>query len=317
LAEQAYEHLWRCGQIVPSRSATVHVRSVGHASVSAVFEGINGYWNAARKQLYVFRLRDHLKRLMESIRLVHLASQHSAYDLEAATVDLLRANNVRRDVHIRPWTFVAGDPLEQMAPPGAATETIIDSWPFSSGLEQDRVRTAAFTAWTRIGINTMPPRAKAFSNYHNGRLGNIDALRRGADWPIFLNQQGHVAESSGAAIGFFKDGVFNTPDLGSGLLRSITRETVIDLLREELDVAVVERSIERSELALADELVFLGTSAEVLPIVALDGLPIGIGTVGPMTAQLRAEYLAVVRGERPQRIGWLTPVWPAQQVMSA
>jgi branched-chain amino acid aminotransferase len=305
----AYEHLWRSGRLVASAEATVHVRSAGHASVSAVFEGINAYWSAQRGELHVFRLGDHLRRLLESVRLAQLACEFEVADLEAAVIALLQRNDVRRDVHIRPWCFAAGDPTEQMVPTGAPCETAIDSWPFASGLAEHRVRTAAVSSWRRIGADAMPPRVKAFANYHNGRLGNADAERRGADWPIFLNDRGAVTESSGANVALFKDGAFHTPSLDCGILRGVTRDTVMELLRANLDIPVSERHIDRVDLYTADELVFLGTSAEVLPIVRVDGHRIGDGDVGPITARLRSLYDAVVHAEVPQYGGWLTPVW--------
>ncbi|RUU32404.1 aminotransferase class IV [Mesorhizobium sp. M6A.T.Ce.TU.016.01.1.1] len=302
--------LWRSGRILPFDEATVHVRSVGHASVSAVFEGINAYWSDALDQLHVFRLRDHLQRLIESTQLSRLEVGHTVAELEAATLELLRCNDVRSDVHIRPWSFAAGDPTEQMVPAEARSETVIDMWPFASALHEPRTRTAAVTSWSRISANATPPRAKAFANYHNGRLGNIDAQSRGADWPIFLNERFHVTESSGATIGLVLDGVFHTPALSSGILHSVTRATVINLLREDLGKGVVERDVDRTDLYLADEVMFLGTSAEILPIVAIDGRPVRDGCIGPLTAKLRTEYRALVRGERPERAAWLTPVWP-------
>jgi branched-chain amino acid aminotransferase len=310
----SHEFLWRSGRIVRSEDATVHVRSAGHASVSAVFEGINAYAADERDQLHVFRLRDHLNRLIDSARLAHLCLRHTVEELEEAVLEVLRHNDIRYDVHIRPWCFTAGNPTEQMVPDQADCETVIDSWPFSSGLDAHRVRTAAVTSWTRIGPNTSPPRIKAFANYHNGRLGNIDAQRRGADWPIFLNDHHHVAESSGANIGLFKDGTFYTPSEASGILRGVTRQTVIDLLRKDLGVDVVEKAVTRDELYTADEVVFLGTSAEVLPIVAIDAHPIGAGDIGPLTAALRAEYRSLLRGRLSASGNWLTPVWPRPPV---
>jgi branched-chain amino acid aminotransferase len=280
--------------------------------VSSVFEGINAYWNPAHQQQYVFRLREHLQRLMDSARLAHLSVEYSVAELEAATVALLQRNAVKGDVHIRPWVFAAGNPIEQMVPKGVVCEVVVDSWPFESGLTTGRSATAAFTSWDRIGINVLPPRVKAFANYHNGRLGNIDARERGADWPIFLNGARHVTESSGACVGFFKDEVFHTPDLGSGILPSITRATILELLRHDWGISVVERPIERSEVYLADEVMFIGTSAEVLPIVRVDSFQIGTGAIGVLTSRLRADYLALVRGERPDRSGWLSRVWPGE-----
>jgi branched-chain amino acid aminotransferase len=306
-----YRYLWRSGKIVRSVDATIHVRSVGHASVSAVFEGINAYWSDDLQQLHVFRLSDHMRRLVESTRLAHLTVDYTPDELVSAAVELLRRNDVRRDSHVRPWAFAEGNPTEPMVPLDAACEVVIDSWPFDSGLATGRVQTAAFTSWNRISTNSMPPRIKTFSNYHNGRLGNVDAQGKGADRPLYLDDRQRVTESSGATVGLFKDGVFHTPSLSCGILPGITRATVIELLRTELRVPVVERELERSDFYLADEVVLMGTSAEVLPIVRVDGHRIGDGEngeIGPLTTRLRDEYQAVLRGQRPDRQEWLTPV---------
>jgi branched-chain amino acid aminotransferase len=302
------DHLWRSGRIVPSADATVHVRSVGHASVSAVFEGVNAY-RADDGELNVFRLADHLTRLLDSVRLSHLTTRHTVGELSAATVELLRCNEIRADVHIRPWAFAAGNPVEQMVPDGAVCEVVIDCWPFHSRLTEQISRTAAITSWRRVSAESMPPRIKAFANYHNGRLGNIDARSRGADWPVFLDDRGRATESSGATIGLVRHGVFLTPGLDSGILEGVTRDTVLRLLRDELGVEVREHDVTRVDLQLADEVMFIGTSAEILPITALDNQPVGDGGIGPVTAALRAEYAAVLRGHRPRYEHWLTPVW--------
>jgi branched-chain amino acid aminotransferase len=301
-------YLWRSGEIVPTEEATIHVRSVGHASVSSVFEGINAYRSATDGTLNIFRLGDHLQRLVDSTRLARLDPTFSLDELVRATVALLQRNKTSADTHIRPWTFAAGNPIEQMVQADVPTETIIDSWPFSSGLETGREKTAAITSWRRVSAGSMPPRVKAFANYHNGRLGNIDAQSRGADWPIFLNEHDQVTESSGATIALVKDGIFYTPAMSSGILQGVTRETVLEILRDDLGISAVETSLDRTDLALADEVMFLGTSAEILPIVAVDGRTVGAGTAGPVTTRLREEYTAVLRGRRPARMGWLTPV---------
>lgn len=303
-------YLWRSGSVCPSREALIHVNSVGHASVSAVFEGINAYADRAGEQLHVFRLREHLRRLLDSTRLSRLATDYGVEDLEAGVLEVLRRNECRQDVHIRPWTFAADNPLEQMVEADCPTETVIDVRPFRSGLGTGITRRAAVVSWTRIGGNSMPPRVKAFSNYHNGRLGNIEAKERGADWPIFLNERSQIAESSGACVGMVKGGVFSTPPLSSGVLQSVTRATVLRILPEILGVDAVEREIDRTDLYLADEVFFLGTSAEVLPIVQVDSHRVGGGGIGPVTEALQGAYEAILRGEDARYKDWLTPVWP-------
>lgn len=304
----SYPYLWRSGKVMESVDATVHVRSVGHASVSAVFEGINAYWSERHGRLHVFRLDDHMRRLVQSTRLAHLDIGFAADELVAGAIELLRANAPTADSHVRPWAFADGNPTEPMVPQDAPCEVAIDSWPFDSGLGKGRTQTAAVTSWNRITPNVMPARIKTFSNYHNGRLGNVDARARGADRPVFLDDRGRVTESSGATLALVSGGAFHTPSLDCGVLPGITRATAMQLCREVLDVPVVEREVHRQDLYLADEVFLLGTSAEVLPLVAVDGHVIGDGGIGPITASLQAEYHAILRGERPERADWLTPV---------
>jgi branched-chain amino acid aminotransferase len=277
--------------------------------VSAAFEGIHAYWDPDREQLNVFRLREHLDRMLDSVRLGHLVTTFDAASLATATGELLRANGYRSDTYVRPYCFPQGDLREQMVPAGTATEVVIDSWPMRSRLGTDASCTVAVSSWTRFGTNVMPPRIKAFSNYHPGRLGNIEARARGADWPLFLNQTGMLTESSGANVGLVKDGVLSTPAVSDGVLPGITRATVLGLARDELGLTTQERSIERTELYTADEVFLLGTSAEILAVTAVDGLTVGDGKAGPVTRGIEEVYQDVVRGRRDRYAHWLTPVW--------
>jgi len=309
--------LWRNGEIIPWGEALVHVRAVGHASVSAVFEGIKAYWNSDDGQLYVFRLREHLKRLVDSLKIARLSTCFSVDDLVQATLELLRANQARQDTYIRPWSFIKGIVYEQIAPAGAPTETVIETWPFRSQMLQERGCRVCVTSWTRIGDNVMPPRVKAFSNYHNSRLAAMEAVASGYDWPVFLNDQYKVAEGPGACVALVRNGAVITPEISSGLLESITRDTLLSLLRDRLGLPVFEREVERTELYLADELFFMGTGWEVLPILNVDGLPVGSGTMGPITQDLDRAYHDLVRGMDGSYPKWRTPVWDSAGRASA
>ncbi|GGP76184.1 aminotransferase class IV [Saccharothrix coeruleofusca] len=300
--------IWRNGEFIPWNEAVVHVNAVGHASVSAAFEGVHSYWSPQRGQLLGFRFRDHMQRMLDSLRLSWLAPPFDADELVAAAVELLRrVSEPGRDVYVRPWGFAAGLHREQMVPAGTPAEIVIDSWDFESKLGRGRTCTLAVSSWPRFNTNASPATMKVFANYHNGRLGTIDARRRGADWPIFTNGNGEVTESSGACIAVIKDGVVATPDLSSGVLDSITRRTVLQLA-EEAGIPTQTRRIDRTELYLADEIFLVGTAAEILPAVEVDGFPIGTGQAGPVTRQLEAAYHDVVRGVVDSHEEWLVPV---------
>ena len=301
--------LWRNGALEPWGSATVHVSSIGHASISSVFEGIKAYWNADREELFVFRLEEHIERFMDSIRLVRLHNRFSAPEIVDAIVALLQANETRTDVYIRPWIYASSLVREMMVPAGTETDLVIDMWWFKSNMLVDRGCRSLVSSWSRIEESSMPPRIKAFSNYHNSRLGIMEARARGAEWPIFLTRDGKVTEGPASCIAMIRRGEFITPPLTSGILDSITRRTLIALAPEVAGLRVVEREIDRTELYLAEELLYMGTGWEVLPIIEVDGLAVGGGRMGQRTRQLDRAYHDVVRGITNARAEWRHPVW--------
>lgn len=303
------EFLWRNGALTPWAEAVVHVNAVGHASVSSVFEGLKAYWNPEAEQLYAFRLGEHLQRLQYSLKVVRLRTRFSLADLVQGVLDLLRANQSRGDTYIRPWAFIEGVVYEQIAPADSPAEVIIDTWPFQSRMLTERGCRACISSWTRIGDNVLPPRVKAFSNYHNSRLATMEAKANGYDWPILLNDHHKVTEGPGSCVALIRDGKLITPDLASGVLESITRATLLSVAPEALSLPVIERPVDRTELYGADEAFFMGTGWEILPILEVDGLPVGDGKMGPVTRALDRLYHDLVRGIDPRFPSMRTPVY--------
>lgn len=301
------ELIWRNGELLPWASATTHVNAVGHASVAAVFEGIKAYLADDGERLLVFRLDEHLRRLLQSARICRLGLPHDLAELREACVELVRANNYTADTYLRPWVFPRGIIREQMVPAGVECEVVIDSWPFTSHLGTPRGCRAAVSSWLRVSDASMPPRVKAFSNYHNGRLAVIEARENGHDWPILLNERHKVSEGPGACVALVRDGKVITPSLSSGVLESITRATALELLAES-GFPVEEREVDRSELYLADELFYLGTAWEVLPITAIDGLTVGDGKMGPVAARFEQVYADLIRGRADAHSEWFTEI---------
>lgn len=299
--------LWRNGKLVPWEEAKVHVTAVGHASVASVFEGLKAYWSIGGEQLFCFRLTEHMERLIASSRLARIQCPWSVDQMVEAVLQLLRANETRQDTYVRPWLFAAGLIREQMVPADAATELVIDTWPFVSH-PPDRTCRACIVSWIRISERLMSPRIKTFSNYTNGRLGMIEAQMNGYDCPIFLNEAGLVTESAGACIAAVRKGAVYTPPLSAGILDSITRRTLLAIV-DEMGVPVHEADLTRTDLYLADEAFFMGTGWEVLPIREIDGMAYA-SAPGPVTRRIAREYLRLVRGEAAIHRQWLTPVWP-------
>jgi branched-chain amino acid aminotransferase len=300
------KYLWRSGRLVPWNEATVHISAVGHASVASVFEGLKAYWNEERQQLYCFRLREHMERLIDSARLARIACNYTADQLVDAVLELLRANDTRQDTYIRPWLFAEGLIRDQMVPANVPTELAIDQWPFRSH-PAGHACTAGISTWVRISERLMPPRIKAFSNYSNGRLGMIEAHQNGYDAPVFLNELGMVTESAGACIAILRHGTVLTPPLSAGILDSITRQSLLQLL-PAMGIPVEEKDLTRTDLYMADEAFFMGTGWEVLPIRAIDHMEYAISAPGPRTQDISRQYLACVRGELDAAHRWLTPV---------
>ncbi len=309
-SEEIASFIWRNGEIIPWEQATIHVNAVGHASVAGIFEGIKAYWNEDHEQLYIFRLNEHLQRFIESIRMVRYGFDYTLSDLQKALIDLLRANEYRQSVYIRPYVFQKGLVRELLQPhPGKPTELIIDSWPFSSYRDVNQALEVCVSSWTRISDNVLPPRLKCFSNYHNGRLAAMEATVSGYDWPILLDDRGKVSEGPGACLLLVRKGKVIAPPVTSGILESVTRDTLFTLLEETLEIPFEQREVDRTELYVADEVFFVGTGWEIMPVASVDRLPVGTGKPGSVTLQLAESYRRVVTGQDDRHPEWRTPVW--------
>ena len=302
-------YLWRNGTLVPWEEATVHVTSIGWTTISAVFEGIRGYWNPAQEEVYLFRLDAHLERLFQSMKLMRMTSPFSAAQLEEAMLTLIKANDLRDDCYLQPLAyFGSGIPgyLAALEQPG---EVLITARPIPSNLGTDKVSHCCISTWVRLSDNVMPPRAKTMTNYQNSRLVSTEAQVNGYDAGIILNEQGKVAEGAYACLFLLRKGVAITPPVTAGILESITRESVMELLQEELGMPVQEREVDRTELYVADEVFFCGTYAEIEPIVSVDRYRVGDGSPGSVTRRLQALYQDVVRGLVPRYAHWRTPIY--------
>ena len=302
-------YLWRSGELLPWEEATIHITGMAWASLSAVFEGIRGYWNEEEQELYVFRLQSHLDRLFNSMKLVRMSAPYSQDELVSAIIDLLRANRAREDTYIMPVAYFSGDVAGYRAAHEQPGAVFVTARPGASNLDGNRGSHCCVSSWTRISDNVLPPRAKMLSNYENSRLVSTEARINGYDAGIILNPQGKVSEGSYACIFIVRDGVAITPGVTSGILESITRETVIQLFSERLGVPVVEREVDRTELYIADEVFLCGTYAEIEPVVSVDRHAVGSGRPGPLTRKVRRLYKDLVRGKDKSMPHWRLPVW--------
>lgn len=302
-------YAWLDGAVVPWERCVLHARSAGAFWGANVFEGIRAYWDAADRQLRVFRLADHVRRLHRSMKCVRMDLEYSDADIRAAVMDLLRANDFREDVHVTVVAYFALsaatlDPIHQTSEAGMHITAV--PMPRRDSFEHGVA--ARVSSWRRISDESMPPRIKTGANYHNSRLAQHEAARDGYDTALILNQRGTVAEAPGACLAMVRDGRLVTPPGTSGVLEGITLDTLEKLARAELGITMEHREIDRTELYLADEAFLAGTVVEVLPVVSLDRLPIGEGTPGPLTRQLQ-ELFDVIVHSAAHPAGWIDPVY--------
>lgn len=301
-------YLWWNGKQVAWEDATVHVTDIAWSATGAVFEGIRAYWNDDQKELFVFRLREHMQRLKDSSKMVRLPIEPSVDDLMEITIELLRANDCREDTYIFPLVYFGEAQTKRSDPSSLKGDLFVRTDARPSRLGTGMTQRAKVSSWTRISDNVMPPRVKNISNYRNGQLATYEVKQDGYDVALLLGPDGKVTEGSGACVMFIKDGTLITPDPASGILESITRDAFMTLAREEFGLPVVERRVDRTELYTADEVFLCGTMAEITPIVEVDRFMVGNGSVGPVTSRLERRFIDIVRGKETSRSSWRTPV---------
>ncbi len=293
-----------------ARYHDVHIGVMTHALHygTGCFEGIRAYWNAEREQLFLLQAPAHYERLHRSARILRMELPYSTEELVELTVELLRRNEYRADTYVRPLLFKS---VEQIGVHlhGLADSFLIYTAPMGNYVEVDKGIRCMVSTWRRVPDVSLPARAKITGAYVNSAFAKSEALENGYDEAIVLTQDGHVSEGSAENLFLLRDGVFVTPPVSDDILEGITRNLVIGLIRDELKMPLVERSIDRTELYTCDELFLCGTGAQVSPVVEVDRRPVGKGTVGEFTQELQGLYFSAVRGDNPRYEHWTIPVY--------
>jgi len=299
-------YVWVNGKLVSEKEAVIPILTHALHYGTSVFEGIRAYWNPDLNNLYIFRAREHYVRFHNSAKIMGIRIDYGVDELIDATVELLRANEAREDVYIRPIAFVSASTVNLDIRDLEVTTAII-TIPFGRYLEPKGVR-AKVVSWLRIHNSMFPMRAKVGGIYVNSVLALMDAKNSGFDEAIMLNRDGYVAEGSGENIFIVKDSALHTPPTYDSILEGITRATIIEVAKD-LGLNVIERRITREELYTADEVFFAGTAAEVTPVVNIDGRVIGDGKPGPITLKIRNYYMDIVHGKVDKYRHWLTSIY--------
>ena len=304
----ANRRIWYKGEILNVNEAKINILAPTSQFGLNVFEGIPCYWNDELKQLYAFRLEDHYERLLRSAKLIQFDHEYTKEDFEKALIDVIKANEYEENLSVRQTLFIDG--FGSWGSDGTVEMFVA---PIPRGRTRSEYNTKGLhccaTSWRRITDENLSPRIKCGANYINSRVGQREALRNGYDTCIFLNDVGKVAEGPGSCLFIVKDNMLVTPRLTDSVLESITRDTIIKLAKEDLNLPVAERTIGRSELYLADEAFLCGSAMEVTPIYSIDRYPIGSGKQGEITKLVHEAYLNCVRGKLENRRIWLTSIY--------
>jgi branched-chain amino acid aminotransferase len=294
------------GAFVPMRDAKVSVMTHSFMYGTATFEGIRAYWNADQGKLYGLKIREHVERIRQSCRILLMENVPSVDELTRLIVETVSRNGFREDVYIRPSfyksTIAIGVRLHHLD-----NELTIIAVPFGNYIDTDNGVRVMTSTWRRNADEALPARGKIVGGYVNMAFQKSEAEMNGFDEAIVLTADGHVNEASAANVFVVRDGVALTPPVNDDLLEGVTRKAMLELLANE-KIPVEIRSIDRSELYVADEMFLCGTGVQISPVVEIDHRPIGSGEVGPIGKLVRDRYFDAVRGRLPEYNHWLTEI---------
>jgi branched-chain amino acid aminotransferase len=295
------------GKIVPYAEAKIGVATHALNYGTAVFGGIRGYWNAERERLLLFRPHDHFRRFLHSCRLLLMEFEHTPESLTRLTLELLRRDGYQQNVYIRPLAYKADEAIGVRLH-NLVNELTIFALPFEQYIKNDTSAHVMISAWRRLDDNVIPARGKISGAYVNSALAKTDAALNGYDEALVLTQEGHLAEGSAMNLFIVRDGTLITPPVTENVLEGITRRSVIELARSELNLPLVERPIDRSEVYICDELFLTGTAAQITAATHVDHRPVGTGEMGPVTTKLRELFAGIVYGRNQKYAHWNTEV---------
>ena len=297
------KHAFFEGKIVPLADAKINIATHGFLYGTAVFGGMRAYWNEEKKRLFVFRPYDHFHRILNSGRMMAMSIPYDEESLIQLTLDVLRTDNWKEDVYLRPTIYKSDMGI------GVRLHDLKDEFcmfvmKFEKYVKNDTNAHVTFSSWRRIDDNAIPARGKVAGAYANSALIKTDANRAGFDEALVLDQNGHVSEGSAMNIFMVRDGVLITPPVTDNILEGITRRSIIELARNDLGLEVLERSIDRTEVFIAEEMFMTGTAAQIVAVTQIDHRPVGAGMMGPITTKLRTLFDDVVRAKHPKYLQW-------------
>ena len=295
------------GGFRPLADAKVNVMTHAFLYGTATFEGIRAYWNADQGELYALKLNEHLERLRASSKILMMNPLPEVAELRTIIIELLQKNGFKEDVYIRPSVYKSTEAI------GVRLHELKNNFyviaiPFGNYIDIDSGIRCATVATRRTSDLAIPARAKVVGNYVNSAFSKTEAMLNGHDEAIVLTEAGKVSEGSAENLFLLRGDTLITPGLNEDILEGITRAAVVEIARE-MGLKVSERSIDRSELYIGDELFLCGTGAQISPVIEVDHRAIGSGEIGPITKRIQERYFAAVQGRVPEYSHWLTPIY--------
>ena len=299
------KYVWFDGKFVTVDNAKVPITTHAIHYGTSIFEGIRAYWN--KKNLFVFRLEEHVKRFRRSGQFYNISLNYSDKQISEAIIGICKKNKIKKSCYIRPFYFIGDYGINLHVTEKAPTSVAIFSFPFGDLFNKNGI-TAGISSWRKFSDMSTPPQAKMGGNYLNSIIATQEAKRNGFDEAILLDHNGNVSEAPGENIFIVRDGQLITPTLSSSALEGITRDAIIKIGRD-LDIEVFEKDVTRSELSSAEEIFLTGTAAEITPIISMDGKIIGNGKPGNLTKKMMDEYTDIVMNQNENYSHWLTEVY--------
>ncbi len=295
-------------EFMPLSEAKIGILTHAFHYGTGCFEGIRGNWNSEQQQLYVFRLEDHYRRMLNGCRILKIKLPYTLNDLTRLTVQLVEKSGLHEDVYIRPLAYKSSQAIGVRLH-DLEDDLLIIVTTLPAYLDTDKGVRCGISSWRRVDDTMIPARGKITGIYVNSALARTEAWESGFDEAILLTHDGHVSEGSGENIFLVINGKLITPPSSDNILMGITRDTVIKLARNELGLETEERSVDRSELYSAEECFFTGTAAHITPILEVDRRPVGTGKIGKITKKLQNIYFGVIQGGNSKYFAWCTPVY--------
>jgi branched-chain amino acid aminotransferase len=294
------------GEFVPMRDAKVSIMTHAFMYGTAVFEGIRGYWNEEQGTLHGLFLREHMERIRRNAGILMMGDLPSVDDLVGLVIETAARNGFREDCYIRPSIYkstrAVGVRLHHLE-----HELTIFAIPFGNYIDVDKGVRLMTSSWRRNADDALPARGKIVGGYVNMAFQKTEAELNGFDEALVLTADGHASEASAANMFIVRDGVLLTPPVNDDILEGVTRRAIFELA-EANGFRVEVRSIDRSEIYVADEMFLCGTGVQLSPVVELDHRSVGSGEIGPVTRRMRGAYFDAVRGRTPAFAHWLTPI---------